>query len=86
MPQEPSTKLFIAREAADSVKPGVKRSVTPGTVTKLLIARAADSAFLCRILYRPLRGLYKFFALTVPGVPLSLHPRLYAIARYRGLG
>jgi NAD(P)-dependent dehydrogenase (short-subunit alcohol dehydrogenase family) len=32
---------------------------------------------------RPLGGL-RSFGSPVPGVPLSLHPRLYAAARYRG--
>ncbi len=33
---------------------------------------------------RPLRGLFKDFGTYRPGVPLTLHPRLYALAPSRG--
>ncbi len=48
-----------------------------------IAARNSDSPWSCRS--RPLRGLGFIFD-RLPGVPLTLYPRLYAIARYRGLG
>ena len=77
--------------AGDSVKPGVERSGTPGDLHEhdsKPAKRAAASSMRsrCRIRYRPLRGLCKIFELIDSWGSASLHPRLYAIARYRGLG
>jgi hypothetical protein len=70
--------------AGDSIKPGVKRSGTPGDCPKIRPARGAGDS-----------GYHDFKAVARsagcgPWMCCSwgsatLHPRLYAIARYRGL-
>ena len=61
--------------AADSINPGVTAKRNPRDRCDIIKVReAADSTFMCRIGYRPLRGLCKFFGSTDPGVPLRYTP------------
>jgi hypothetical protein len=60
MNNERSAKLLKAREAADSVEPGMERSRTPGTVKpKKIAARSAG---------------FKIISSTIPGVSLRFTP------------
>jgi hypothetical protein len=84
-PQMRSSKPAVA---GDSIKPGVERSGTPGSVEEIIKVReAADSginASCCRIRYRPLRGL-QFLLVGDPGVPLRSTPGSMLSAASRAL-
>ena len=63
----------------------MERSGTPGTADRRTTARvAADSAEVSKH-YRPPRGLEHYSWILTWG-SAALHPRLYAVDRYRGLG
>src|SRR5688500_9501311 len=87
-------EIQAARGAADSIKPGVKRSGTPGSSVQgkplepaerpleVRILETSIRAFVCR----PLRGLGLFVTRHPSWGYASLQPRLYAVGRSRGLG
>jgi hypothetical protein len=87
----------LAREAGESIKPGVKRSETPGCKHILMFKPMkwatvrANTHSSIHLLFpnsaaqgrcRPLRGL-DLLPLWSWG-SAALHPRLYAVTRYRG--
>ena len=70
--------------AGDSIKPGVKRSGTPGDCPKIMPARGAGDSG-----YHDFRAVARSAGcgpwMCCSWGSATLHPRLYAIARYRGL-
>ena len=73
------------RLAGDSIKPGVERSGTPGTANRRTAARvAADSPEITVNTVARSAGCHYHEPSTWGSA--ALHPRLYAVARYRGLG
>jgi len=86
-------KLIKTREAGDSIKPGVERSETPGSNRKRKISprsgrqpekrtwrarqEASSNEISPRFGCRPFHGLIISISFD-PGVPLTLHPGLYA--------
>jgi len=79
-----------AREAGDSIKPGVKRQRNPRTQRskKVRAREAGDSGNKLRIVdlqaLSPASRAWEYCIAGGPGVPLTLHPRLYAVARFAG--
>jgi hypothetical protein len=70
--------------AGDSIKPGVKRSGTPGDCPKIMPARGAgDSGYHDFRAVARSAGCGRWVCSSWGSA--TLHPRLYAIARYRGL-
>jgi len=90
MGEELLSKIIKAREAADSIEPGVERSGTPGSRSKA--SEPAKRAPLLRIYFEPDEAIYLMIRLSpAPRARLlnltrswgsaSLHPRLYADVR-----
>jgi hypothetical protein len=67
------TYSFLVCGAAVSIKPGVKRSGTPGLSVEKARARDAGDSITSRKGYRPLRGLGLSLG-HLPGVPLRFTP------------
>ena len=70
--------------AGDGVKPGVERSGTPGFWPKNHSSPRSGRQCIVSNGCRPLPRA-AVIRLPVPGVFASLHPRLYAVTRFRGL-
>jgi hypothetical protein len=83
---------FQPADAGGSIKPGVERSGTPGAIKIYRTSPRSGRQPLTSMMMkwrmtkscRPLRGLDAYLR-HIPGVPLTLHPRLYSAARIRGL-